>query len=132
LSGGIQGVIGDGIVPSLTAFYLDDRFEVELFGAYYKAMRREGPITSDYALYWIYPGIRFSNTFSAGIQAESFQLTRTDGGDPGVLYSWIGGYVKATVLERYSLRFSAGKNFSEDSDYSDEYYKLNLVIPIGP
>lgn len=131
LSGGAQGVVGDGIVPGITAFYLDDRFEVELFGAYYKALRREGPVTSDYLLYWIYPGFRFSKVFSAGFQAESFQLTRTDGGDPATLYTWVGGYLKATVMERYSLRFSAGRNFTEDSDYSREYYKMNLVIPIG-
>ena len=131
LSGGAQGVIADGIVPGFTGFYLDDRFEVELFGAYYKALRREGPITSDYALYWIYPGVRFSKSFSAGFHAESFQLTRTDGGDPSTLYAWVGAYVKATVKETYSLRFSAGKNFTENSDYAPEYYKLNLVIPIG-
>lgn len=130
LSGGTQGVIGDGIVPGLTAFYLDDRFEVELFGAYYKALRREGPVTNDYLLYWIYPGIRFSKVFSAGFQAESFQLTRADAGDPATLYTWVGGYLKATVKEKYALRFSAGKNLKEDSDYSPEYYKVNLVIPL--
>lgn len=130
LSGGQQAVVGDGIVPGLTGFYLDDRFEVELFGAYYKALRREGPVTSDYALYWIYPGIRFSRVFSAGFHAESFQLTRTDGADPETLYTWVGGYLKATVKEKYALRFSAGKNLTEGSDYAAEYYKMNLVIPL--
>ena len=130
LSGGTQGIVGDGIVPGLTAFYLDDRFEVELFGAYYKSLRKAGPITSDYLLYWIYPGIRFSKVFSAGFQAEAFQLTRSVGADPATLYTWVGGYLKATVMGKYALRFSAGKNISEDSDYSSEYYKLNLVIPL--
>lgn len=131
LSGGAQGVIADGIVPGFTSFYLDNRFEVELFGAYYKALRREGPVTSDYALYWIYPGVRFSKTFSAGFHAESFQLTRTDAGDPSAQYTWVGVYVKAMIKETYSLRFSAGKNFTENSGYAPEYYKLNLVIPVG-
>lgn len=131
LSGGAQGVIGDGIVPGLTSFYLDDKFEVEIFGAYYRALRREGPVTADYALYWIYPGIRFSKVFSAGFQAESFRLLRTDAGEPAVLYTWVGAYAKATVKETWSLRFSAGLNFKEDSDYSPEYYKLSLVLPIS-
>lgn len=131
LSGGAQGVVGDGIVPGLTSFYLSGRFEVELFGAYYKALRRKGPITADYALYWIYPGVRFSRSFSAGFQAESFRILRTDAGDPGALYTWVGAYVKATVKETWSLRFSAGLNFKKDSDYSPEYYKLNLVMPFG-
>jgi len=130
LSGGTQGVIADGIVPGLTAFYLDDRFEVELFGAYYKALRREGPTTYDYALYWIYPGIRFSKAFSAGFQAESFRLTRIDDSDPVTLYIWAGAYLKATIKEKYALRFSAGKNLKDGSDYSPEYYKVNLVIPL--
>lgn len=131
LSGGAQGVIGDGIVPGLTSFYLDDNFEVEVFAAYYKALRREGPVTSDYALYWIYPGVRFSKAFSAGFQAESFRLLRTDGGDPAVLYTWAGVYAKVTVKETWSLRFSGGLNFKEGSAYSREYYKLGLVAPFG-
>ena len=129
LSGGEEGVIADGIVPSFFGFYLDDRFETELFFAYYQVLRRVGPINSSYALYWIYPGIYITPSFSLGLHYESFRLTETNAGDTGALYTWTGGYLKYTINGKYALRFSTGINVAENSPYSSEYYKLNVVIP---
>ncbi|MEM1218248.1 MAG: DUF6733 family protein [Bacteroidota bacterium] len=129
LSGAEQGLLAEGIVPSLLLLYLDDRFETEAFVAYYQVLRREGPINSSFALYWIYPGIYLHPAFSVGIHYESFRLTETNAGDTGPLYTWTGGYIKYTIQEKYALRFSAGINVAEDSPYASEYYKLNVVIP---
>lgn len=129
LSGGEQGVLAEGIVPSFLGLYLDDRFETELFVAYYQVLRKEGPIQSSYVLYWIYPGIYLTPVFSIGLHYEGFRLTDTNVGDTGPLYIWTGGYLKYTIQEKYALRFSAGINVAENSPYSGEYYKLNVVIP---
>ena len=130
LSGGPTGVVGDGFVPSITGFLLDERFEAELFFAYYKALRKEGPITADYILYWAYPGIVLHPNVSIGFHYESFILTRTESNNTGVLYTWTGGYIKFTIKEKYALRISAGGNVAEALDFADEYYKMNLVIPL--
>lgn len=130
LSGGAQGVIGDGIVPGLTGYYLDSRFETELFFAYYKALRKEGPVTYDYILTWIYPGILITPAVSVGFHYENFILTRSEGGNEGIQYTWTGGYVKVTHPRGYSIRFSAGANLEEGSVYSDEYYRVNVVVPL--
>ena len=130
LSGGEEGLLAEGIVPSLFLLYLDDRFETEAFFAYYQVLRRAGPINSSFALYWAYPGIYLHPALSIGLHYESFRLTETNAGDTGPLYTWTGGYVKYTIKEKYALRFSAGINVAEDSPYANEYYKLNVVIPV--
>jgi hypothetical protein len=129
LSGGPTAVVGDGIVPSLTGFLSDGIFEAEFFGAYYKALRKEGPNTYDYLLFWIYPGIVINDRISLGFHYESFILTRTESDDTGSLYSWTGGYLKFTLDNQATLRLSAGVNI-KDSDYSPEYYKLAVVLPL--
>ncbi|MCB0678978.1 MAG: hypothetical protein KDC32_03120 [Saprospiraceae bacterium] len=129
LSGGSRGVVGDGIVPSMTAFFVDGRVEAELFAAYYKSLREEGPVTYDYLLYWIYPGIALNERLAAGLHYESFVLTRNSGGiDNGAQYIWTGAFVKWNINETYTFRFSAGINWTDSDFYSDEYYKLSVVM----
>ncbi|MCB0642323.1 MAG: hypothetical protein KDC44_11820, partial [Phaeodactylibacter sp.] len=57
-SGNAQGVIGEGVAPSLLILYLEDRFEAEGFFIYYKNLRSDNPNPVDYIIYWLYPGIR--------------------------------------------------------------------------
>ncbi len=129
LSGGENGVIGDGIVPGITSFYLTDKWDIELFAAYYKALRKEGPVTFDYFLYWALPGYIINEHVTLGVHHESFILTRETEGESFPLYQWLGGFVKFTVDNKYIFRFSAGKNFKTDFN-SGDFYKLTVFIPL--
>ena len=129
LSGGESGVVGDGIVPGIAGFFLSDKWDIELFGSYYKALRNEGPVTFDYFLYWVLPGYIVNEHVTLGIHHESFILTRETGAEAFPLYQWLGGFAKFTVDNKYVFRFSAGKNFKTDFN-SKNFYKLTVFIPL--
>ncbi len=129
LSGGTQGVVADGIAPSMAVFFRDDVMELEAQAVWYKALRKEGLFSYDYALYWLLPGFIINEKISLGLHLEGFVLTRQtirEGSEQ--LYQAVGGYAKFTVGDGYVFRLSLGKNFKE-SDYPDEFYKLTLNIP---
>ncbi|TAK37239.1 MAG: hypothetical protein EPO28_12440 [Saprospiraceae bacterium] len=129
LSGGAQGVIGDGIAPSFTTLFNDEILELEAFGIWYKALRKEGFSTYDYALYWLLPGFHINENISAGLHYEGFVLTHSTNADPETQYQMVGGYLKFTPGQRFAFRLSFGKNFKKDL-YPNEFYKLNLAIPL--
>lgn len=129
LSGGEEGVIGDGIAPSMVVFFQDEVMEVEAFAVWYKALRKEGLFSYDYALYWLLPGFILNEKLSLGLHYEGFVLTRstnTDGAEQ--LYQAVGGYAKVTVQNGAAFRLSLGKNF-KGTDYPDEFYKLTFNLP---
>jgi hypothetical protein len=128
LSGGTKGVIGDGLVPGFTSFYNSEKAEIEIFGSYYKAVRSKGPVTTDYFLYWVLPGLKIHPRITVGVHYEGFILTRATGLDSETQYHVLGGYIKFNAGGRFTFRFSAGKNFKEGT-YSSEFYKLGLFIP---
>lgn len=130
LSGQPEGVAGDGIVPSLAAFYFGKRLELEAFFAYYQSMQKEEINYSNFILYWAYPGVIINDNISVGLHYESFDLTGA-GVDTifGPLYRWFGAYVKFTVNGKYSLRFSTGSNSVDQSVYAQDYYKVTATIP---
>lgn len=130
LSGGIEGVIAEGLVPNLAAFYNKGKLETELYVAYYKAMRKRGPVTTDYLLAWLYVGAVLHERFSAGIHYEEFGITRITNKPAQNLYRSLGGYLKITLPDGYSFRFSAGKNFTKNSGYPAEFYRLGLFLPV--
>ena len=129
LSGQPEGVAGDGIVPSLAAFYFGKRLELEAFFAYYQSMQKEEINYSNFILYWAYPGVMINDNISVGLHYESFDLTGA-GVDTifGPLYRWFGAYVKFTVNGKYSLRFSTGSNSVDQSVYAQDYYKVTATI----
>lgn len=131
LSGRPEGVAGDGIVPSLVAFYFGKRFELEAFFSYYRSLKRDEPNYSDFVLYWAYPGVIINEHISLGLHYESFDLTGA-GADVafGALYTWFGAYAKFTVHGKYSLRFSAGSNSVDPSAYAKDFYKVSAYIPL--
>lgn len=130
LSGQPEGVAGDGIVPSLVAFYFGQRLELEAFFSYYRSMRRDQVSFTDYVLYWAYPGVIINEHISLGLHFESFDLTSAGFDiEPGPLYTWFGAYVKFTVKGKYALRFSTGSNSANESTYSDDFYKITALIP---
>ncbi len=129
LSGGSQNVIGDGIVPSLFALFNEGRFETEFYLSYYKSLRSEGPVTQDFVLNWVLPGVRINDHFALGGHYEQFVNTRVTGGDPASVYQWLGGYLRMTAGKGYSLRISAGKNLYE-GPIAPEFYKISVFLPL--
>ena len=67
LSGGVEGVIADGIAPSGLVLFQDGIMELEAFAVWYKALRKEGPFTYDYALYWLLSGFIINENISLGL-----------------------------------------------------------------
>lgn len=132
LSGASRGRLAEGIVPSTVFIFADGRFELEAFGAYYKALRNDNETSTagDYLLYWILPGIRVHPNVSLGIHFEGYEQTRATGVEAGTIYQWLGGYLKFTINEQYSFRFSAGRNTANNGLLSDDFYKLALFIPL--
>ena len=125
LSGGPQGVPFEGIVPNVVGLIFSGNFECELFATYYKSIRNEGPETSDFLLYWTYPGFIISDYISVGAHYEGFALTRSTSGISEMLYHWLGAYIKFNISESHTLRFSAGTNMKEGA-YSDGFYKMTM------
>lgn len=130
LSDGPDGKLAEGIVPSLLVSYTDLPLEMEVYAAYYKGLASIGRNAGDYVLYWLLPGVRLSPNVSMGIHYERFVKTRTAQGDPGPLYEWLGGYIKFTVQDRYTFRFSGGVNTFGEGNYGPDFYKLALVLPL--
>ena len=123
----------EGIVPNLAGFYTGDIFEAEIYAGYYAALKDDpNTISSDFLLYWIYPGVRITDKFSAGLHYEQFYLAKDDTGDSGSLYQWVGAYLKFTVGDKYTFRLSAGENLNDDAGavYSPSFYKLSVFVPL--
>lgn len=130
LSGTEKGYAGEGIVPNIVALFANDRFETEFYFGYYKALRKGGD-SADFALYWLYPGIKLNEKFSIGAHYEQFYLTRDDAGNSESFYQWLGGYAKFTAKSKYSFRFSMGRNLNDNELYSKDFYKLAVLFPLS-
>lgn len=127
ISGGNEGIIGESIIPSVAAYYATNKWDIEIFGAYYKALRKEGDVTTDYLFYWALPGYKLNDRLAIGAHVEGFIVTRETGGTSYSLYNWLGAFVKFNTNEQYYFRFSAGANLSKDF-YSREFYKLSAIF----
>jgi len=131
LSADVQGAIGEGLVPNLAMFLFEDLFEAEGFVAYYKALNTKGAFAGDFVLYWLMPGVKITKNVSLGLHYEAYSQTKSyeTSVETGNWYTAIGGYLKFTVKDTYSFRFSAGKNTEAEEIYSPQFYKLNVVVP---
>jgi hypothetical protein len=133
LSGSTQKVIGDGIVPNIVAFYTGNYTEAEVFFSYYKALKgMDTGTSSDFILYWAYPGLRLTENFSAGLHYEQFALIRNDLGESGSEYQWLGAYAKFIAGGKYTFRLSMGTNFTDANHaiYSSNFAKLAVFVPL--
>lgn len=130
LSGAARGVFGDGVVPNVVAFHKNSRFEGEYYAGYYKSLRKEGPVSSDYLLAWAYPGIIVNKHVALGAHVENFRLLRATDSDPINIYTWLGAYVKFTVGEKYWFRFAGGVNLEDNGLMGGDYYRLSVGIPL--
>ncbi len=117
----------DGIVPSLTINYSDDKFEAEWYSGYYAALRqRNGDAALDFLHLWANAGYKFNDTVSAGPHYELLENTRNTypGANSSTTYEWLGGYVQFGLPKGFFARFTAGADISEGGE--GDFYKLNV------
>lgn len=106
------GNVFDGIVPSLTMNYSDDKIEAEFYGGYYAALRNRTSNVGalDFLHTWINAGYKFSSNFSAGAHVEILSNTRVDlpGARASNVYQWYGPYVQFALSNGFFARFTGG------------------------
>lgn len=142
-SGAAQpGIIGDGIVPNLTANYGSDKLEGQLYAGYYGALRNNttnipaGQSTNNYVHYWLNAGYKVAPWFSFGAHYENLYLSggETNGGgelDRADGYVWVGPYVQFTKGSA-GMRLSFGSNVAEETTRfaPNDFYKLSFFFGI--
>ncbi|MFL0672046.1 MAG: DUF6733 family protein [Erythrobacter sp.] len=123
------GNVFDGIVPSLTMNYSDDKLEAEFYGGYYAALRNRSSNVGalDFLHTWINAGYKFTSNFSAGAHFEVLANTRVDLPRAGAsnVYQWYGPYVQFTLKNGFFARFTGG--FEEGGGAGGnrgDFYKL--------
>jgi hypothetical protein len=132
LSGGARGTgaargsaFGDGIVPSLTINYSDDKLEAEYYGGYYAALRNRNSTGSlDFLHTWFNIGYKASSLVSFGPHYELLSNTRAVGGRANKTYEWLGAYVQFTLPKGFFARFTAGADL--DKDNTGDFYKMSI------
>ncbi|MGA6828630.1 DUF6733 family protein [Nitrospira sp. NS4] len=129
----------DGWVPSLTANYLDNRFEGEFYMGYYKSGRTDGTVpetpnpgradgrtgTWDFLHYWVNAGYRVNSMFSFGLHYEHLLSTRDNSAAYAQqdYYRWLGPYVEMKLAGGMAFRFTAGHDYGDNEDF----YKLKFT-----
>jgi hypothetical protein len=121
LSGGERGVLGDGIVPSLTATLSRSRAEINAGIVWFKALRKEGPVTVDYVWAWFAPGRKINQRVTAGIHLEEFYLSRMTAERPKHLYQWVGPYLQYNFPKGTFIKAAGGYDTINKS-----FIKLNI------
>jgi hypothetical protein len=125
LSGGEKGVLGDGIVPSVLTTFSIGKVQTQVSSIYFKALRTEGPVTTDYLWSWVNSVYSFSPAFRAGILVDHFFLMRTTGGTSQNLYLWIGPLIQINFPHDAVFKVSGGYD-----KVNKEYLKVNLSLTI--
>lgn len=137
---GERGIIGDGIVPNLTANYGSEKLEGQVYAGYYAALRNNtevaGQATNNYVHYWVNFGYKATPWFSFGAHYENLYLSggeafngenleRADG------YIWVGPYVQFTKGNG-GLRLSMGGNLADETTRfaPNDFYKMSFFIGI--
>jgi hypothetical protein len=123
------GNVFDGIVPSLTMNYSDEKLEAEFYGGYYAALRNRSANVGalDFLHTWINAGYKFTSNFSAGAHFEILANTRVDlpRASGSNVYQWYGPYVQFTLKNGFFARFTGG--FEEGGGAAGnrgDFYKL--------
>lgn len=134
---GERGIIGDGIVPNLTANYNNDKLEGQIYAGYYAPLRNNttaGLSTNSYVHYWANLGYKAASWFSFGVHYENLYLSggqtfnevaldRVDG------YIGLGPYVQFTKGSS-GMRLSLGGNLAdEDTRFApNDFYKMSFFV----
>lgn len=119
-SDGTGANIFDGVVPSLTMNYSDEKYEAEWYSGYYIAT--QGQNENDFIHLWLNGGYKLNQYASVGAHYEL--LDQTEGGAEQSIYQWLGPYVQFTLPQGFYARFSAGADI--DGGGTGDFYKLNV------
>jgi hypothetical protein len=125
LSGGTVPVLAEGIVPGLLTTFYEKKIYFDETLLYYKNIRKEGPVTSDYLWYWLTLGYNISPKFSAGVHYEQLFLTRLTDGKSSNLFQAIGPYIQTNLWNNASVRITARYDF-----VNDEFIRAGIIVPI--
>jgi hypothetical protein len=122
-------MVFDGIVPSLTMNYSDDKIEAEYYGGYYAALRNRSANVGalDFLHTWVNAGYKFTSNFSAGAHFEILANTRVDlpRGAASNVYQWIGPYAQFSLSNGFFARFTGGwENGGGAAGNEGDFYKL--------
>ena len=125
-----EGIIGDGIVPNLTANYDANGWEGQLYAGWYAELRDNagaGGSTNEYIHYWINGGRQFSDYFSVGLHFEELKLSGGSNVSSLDGYQWLGPYFQV-AKGNVGMRFSFGTDLTEDDDSfsNSDFYKLQF------
>jgi hypothetical protein len=125
-----DGIVGDGYVPNITMNYGTDDWEGQLYFGWYLPLREEdddGETTLEYIHYWVNGGKKFGKYFSAGVHFEELELTGGSNVSSQDGYQWLGPYFQV-ANDKFSLRFSAGTDLTDDDDSfsATDFYKLQF------
>ena len=125
-AGGARGpAFADGIVPSLTINYNDDKIEGEFYGGYYAALRnRNNTGGQDFLHTWINVGYKVSDTVSFGPHYELLSNTRNPVVGANKSYEWLGAYVQFRLPKGFFARLTAGADL--DKDNAGDFYKMSV------
>ncbi len=124
--------IAEAAVPSVYVNYQKGVIDFEGYLSYYKSIRQDGGIsTRDYLLNWMAPGVKVNQRVTTGAFYESFGITsQEEGGNPQLIYRWLGGSIKLKLDANILLRVSMGATLGTDVDTSSEFYKVSAFIPL--
>lgn len=116
---------GDGIVPSLTMNYADDKIEGEFYAGYYAALRERNRTGSlDFLHTWVNVGYKASSLVSFGPHYEILSNSRAVGGRANKTYEWLGAYVQFTLPKGFFARLTGGADL--DKDNAGDFYKMSV------
>ncbi len=123
------GNVFDGIVPSLTMNYSDEKVEAEFYGGYYAALRNRNADVGalDFLHAWINAGYKFTSNFSAGAHFEVLANTRVDlpNARASNVYQWYGPYVQFSLSNGFFARFTGGaEEGGGPAGNRGDFYKL--------
>jgi hypothetical protein len=135
-SGGGRPVVGDNIVPSLTAdIELFNKIHIEGMGIYWKSLRHESKNTNYLdQVEWLANGeYQISNLIDIGLYMDQYLIYEFNDwwSDFYSVYLWLGPSIKIKVNNNY-LWFSAGvdlidyldKTLPSNKKSFKDYYKL--------
>lgn len=135
-SGGGRLVVGDNIVPSLTAdIELFNKIHLEAMGIYWKSLRKEARVVNYIdQIEWIANAeYKVSNLLDFGIYMDQYLIYEFNDwwSDLYSVYLWVGPSIKVKVKNNY-LWFSAGvdlidyldKTIPKNKKSLGDYYKL--------
>ncbi len=125
LSGGEKGVLGDGIVPGIAAGFAGNRLDLNGTLVFYRALRKQGPVHMDLRWWFVAPGYKFNNKYTAGLHVEELAITRITESTPQRLFMWVGPYIQFNIRNGAFLKAAGGFDAVNKS-----FIKLNLSIPL--